>query len=215
MCVCVCFGDPCAQNFELRDYFERLLCWLDHWLSCMLDCIHVCVFLLSKNCFEKLARHLLDTLLSVELLKPFSYRNPDSSSIPSGSIENALASSIASWHLVDRLSFCSWIWFLVARYFLNTLAFDDHFLDTYLDSFLDTSRHLHLLSFIEGLYILSLRSVSHFFNLSRSVCTCSSPKHSLSHSKPLPLWFFMLFQDSSSLGKFPISYSSCISCFET
>ena len=37
------------------------MCWLDHWLSCMLDYIHVCVFLLSKNCFEKLARHLLDT----------------------------------------------------------------------------------------------------------------------------------------------------------
>ena len=91
----VCFGDPCAQNFNLRDYFERLLYGLDHWLSCMLDCIHVCVFLLSKNCFEKLARHLLHTLLSVELLKPFSYRNPDSSSIPGGSIEKALASSIA------------------------------------------------------------------------------------------------------------------------
>ena len=72
VCVYVCFGDPCAQNFKLRDYFERLLCGLDHWLSCMLDCIHVCIFLLSKNYFEKLARHLLDTLLSVELLKLFS-----------------------------------------------------------------------------------------------------------------------------------------------
>ena len=93
--MCVCFGDPCAQNFNLRDYFEILLYGLDHWLSCMLDCIHVCVFLLSKNCFEKLARHLLHTLLFVELLKPFSYRNPDSSSIPGGSIEKAPASSIA------------------------------------------------------------------------------------------------------------------------
>ena len=37
----------------------------------MLDCIHICVFHISKNCFEKLARHLLDTLLSVELLKHF------------------------------------------------------------------------------------------------------------------------------------------------
>ena len=27
----------------------------------MLDCIHVCVFHFSKNCFEKLAQHLLDT----------------------------------------------------------------------------------------------------------------------------------------------------------
>ena len=34
-------------------------------------------------------QYLFDTLLSVELLKPFLYRNPDSSSIPGGSIENA------------------------------------------------------------------------------------------------------------------------------
>ena len=37
----------------------------------MLDCIHICIFHISKNCFEKLARHILDTLLSVELLKHF------------------------------------------------------------------------------------------------------------------------------------------------
>ena len=95
--------------FKLRDYFERLLCGLDHWFNCMLDCIQVCVFLLSKNYFEKLSRHLLDTLLSVKLLKPFSYRNHDSSSILGGSIENAPTSSIASRYLMDRLSFFSWI----------------------------------------------------------------------------------------------------------
>ena len=172
--------------FKLRDYFERLLCWLDHWLSCMLDCIHVCVYLLSKNYFEKLAWHLLDTLLSIELLKPFSYRNPDSSSIPGGSTENAPASLIASRHLVDRSSFYSWIWFLVARHLLDTSAVDDHFLDTYLNRFLDTSRHLHLLRFTKGLYIPSSRSFSHFFDLSRSVRACSFPTHSLLHSKPLP-----------------------------
>ena len=178
--------------------------------------LHSClVFLLLKNCFENLARHLLDTLLSVKLLKPFSYRNLDSSSIPGGSIENAPASSIAYRHLMDRSSFCSWIWFLVARYLLDTSAVDGHFLNTYLDSFLDTSRHLHLSRFSEGLYILSSRSISHFFDLSWSIHTCSSPKHSLSHSKPLPLWFFKLFHDSSSLGKFLISHSSCISCFKT
>ena len=165
----MCFGDPCAQNFKLRDYFERLLCGLDHWLSCMLDCIHVCVFLLSKNYFEKLARHLLDTLLSIELLKPFSYRNPDSSSIPGGSIEKAPASSIAPRHLVDRSSFCSWIWFLVARYLLDTSAIKDHFLDTYLDSFLDTSQYLNCRALLKGLYILPSRSFSHFFDLSALV----------------------------------------------
>ena len=165
MCVCV-LEILMLKIFKLRDYFKRLLCWLDHWLSCMLDCIHVCIFLLSKNCFEKLARHLLNTLLSIEFLKPFSYRNPDSSSILGGSVENAPASSIASRHLLDRSSFCSWIWFLVARYLLDTSTVDDHFLDTYLDSFLDTFRHLHLSRFTEGLYILSSWSVSHFFDLS-------------------------------------------------
>ena len=100
--VCVCFGDPCAQNFNLRDYFERLLCGLDHWLSCILDCIHVCIFLLSKNCFEKLARHILDALLSVELLKPFSYCNPDSSSIPGGSIEFLFLKLILCYSILAR-----------------------------------------------------------------------------------------------------------------
>ena len=178
--------------FKLRDYFERLLCWLDHWLSCMLDCIHVYVFLLSKNCFENLAWHLLDTLLSVELLKPFSYRNPDNSSIPGGSIENAPASSIASQYLVDQSSFCSWIWFLLAWHLLDTSTVDDHFLDTYLDRFLNTSQHLHLLRFTKGLYILSSWSISHFFDLSQSVCTCSSP-NTLSLTPNLFLEIFPAF----------------------
>ena len=184
----------------------------------MLDCIHVCVFHSRKTGFKR----WLDTssipprhLAVCRDSSAVSYRFPDSSSIPDGSIEKSLASSIASWHLVDRSNFCSWIWWVVPQYLLNTSAVDNHFLDTYLDSFLNTSRHLHLSSFTEGLYILSSRSDSHFFNRSRSVRTCSSPKHCLSHSKPLPLWFFKLFQDSSSLGKFLISYSSCISCFET
>ena len=140
----------------------------------------------------------------------FSYRNLDNFSIPGGLIEKAPAFSIAPRHLVDRSTFCSWIWWVVPRYLLDTSV-----VDTYLDSFLDTSRHLHVSSFTKGLYIPSSQSNSHFFNLSWSVRTCSSPKHSLSHSKPLPLWFFKLFQDSSTLGKFLISYYSCISCFET
>ena len=107
----------------------------------------------------------------------FSYRNPNIFSIPGGSIKNGSASLIASRHLVDRSSFCFWFCWVVPWHLLDTSAVNDHFLDTYLDSSLDTSRHLHLSRFIEGLYIPS----------SQSVCTGSSPKHSLSHSKPLPL----------------------------
>ena len=160
----------------------------------MLDCIHVCVFLLLKNCFEKPAQQLLDTLLSVKLLKPFSYRNPDSSSILGGSIENAPASSIASRYLVDWSCFFSWIWFLVSWYLLDTLVADDLFLDTYLDSFLDTSRYLICRALLMVLFKPPSRSVSHFFDLSRFVRACSSPKHFLFHSQPLPQGFFKLFQ---------------------
>ena len=74
MCVCVFLRSMCLK-FLLRDVFERLLCWLDHWLSCMLDCIHVCVFHISKKLFLRASstppRDLLDTLLSVELLQLF------------------------------------------------------------------------------------------------------------------------------------------------
>ena len=141
--MCVFWRSLCSKFFRLRDYFERFFYadWIIGWVVCLIAFISV-FFSSRKTVLEKLARHLLDTLLSVELLKPFSYRNPDSSSILGGSVENAPASSIASRHLVDRSSFCSWIWFLVARYFLDTLAVDKHFLNTCLNNFLYTSRYL-------------------------------------------------------------------------
>ena len=37
--------------FLVGDVFERLKCYLDPWLSCIFDCIHVCVFLFLKKCF--------------------------------------------------------------------------------------------------------------------------------------------------------------------
>ena len=46
--VCVFLGSMCLKLL-LKDDFERLIWCLDHWLNCMLDCIHVCVFLFSKN----------------------------------------------------------------------------------------------------------------------------------------------------------------------
>ena len=99
-------------------------------------------------------------------------------------------------YLVDRSSFCSWIWFFVARYLLDTSVVDDQILDTYLDSFLDTSRYLSYRALLKGLYISQSRFFSHFFDLSRSVRDCSSPKHSPFHFKPLPQGFFKLFQVS-------------------
>ena len=43
--------------FLLRDFFESLKCRLDLWLSSMLDCVHICVFLF----FEKLFLGNLDS----------------------------------------------------------------------------------------------------------------------------------------------------------
>ena len=157
--------------------------------------------------FEKLflkmwldtSSYLLDTLLSVELLKPFSYRNPDSSSIPGGSIEKAPASSIASWHLVDRSTFCSWIWFLVAQYLLNTSTVDKHFLDTYLNSLLDTSSVEIYWRFYLNLLV---RSDPHFTRYLSWLLSVFSPK--LSHLTPILILkgFFQLFQDFLLLVSF-------------
>ena len=172
--------------FKLRDYFERFLCWLDHWLSCILDCIYICVFLRSKNCFEKLARHLLDTFSIPCYLSSFSSiflkRNLDTSSILGGLIEKAPAFSIAPQHLLDPSSFCSWICSLFLDSFLDTLAIKDQILD----NFLDTSRYLSCRALLKLLYISQSQFFSHFFNLSWSVRDCSSPKHFPFHSKPLP-----------------------------
>ena len=173
----------------------------------MLDCIHVCVFLLSK----KVARHLVICRAS----QAFSYRNPNSSSIPGGSIEKAPTSSIASRHLVDRSSFCSWIWWIVARYFLDTSAVDKHFLDTYLNSFLNTSQHLICRALLSVLFKPPRAIRTSFHSISLSIALCFLSQTLSSHSNLNPQRFLQAFSRFSSLGKLLISHSSCISCFET
>ena len=68
--MCVFLRSMCLKIL-VEDVFESITCCLDHWLSCMLDCILVYVFLLSKNCFEKLAWHLLDTFSIASYLSSF------------------------------------------------------------------------------------------------------------------------------------------------
>ena len=125
----------------------------------------------------------------------FSNRNPDSFSIPGGSIENGSASLIASRHLVDRPRFYSWFCWVVPRHLLDTSAVDDHFLDTYLDRFLDTSRHLHLSRFTAGTIYTSCAIPFSFqsISLSRYFSDFSAK---FSHLTPLivPQGFFKLFQ---------------------
>ena len=158
-------------NWEtiLRDYCVD---WIIGWVVCWIAFISV--FFSSRKTVLK------------------SWLN--TSSIPSGSIEKAPTSSITPRHLVNRSSFCSWNWFFVAQYFLDTSAVNDHFLDTSLDNFLDTSRFLRCPALLKVLFKPPSRSVSHFFDFSRSIRACSSPKHSI-FTPNLFLWdFFKLFQ---------------------
>ena len=80
-------------NILLRNICESLKCCLDPWLSCMLDCIHICVFPFLKNYFKatsKDPRHLSIPSLSVELFCCF--------------LSQSRHLSIARW--IDRESFC-------------------------------------------------------------------------------------------------------------
>ena len=154
-----------------------------------------------------MARHLAICRAS----QAFSYCNPDSSLIPGGSIDKAPTSSIASRYLVDRSSFCSWIWWVVPQYLLDTSVIDKHFLDTYLD----TSRHLICRDLLRVLYKPPCAIQTSFHSISLSIALCFLSQTLSSHSIFFLKGFFKLFQGFSSLGKLLISHSSCISCFKT
>ena len=131
----------------LRDYCVD---WIIDWVACWI--VFMSVFFSSQKTGFKMwldtssipPRHLAIYQASQ------AYRNPNSSSIPGRLIEKAPASSIASQHLVDRSSFCSWIWWVVPRYLLDTSAIDKHFSRHLPRQF---PRHLstpHLSSFTKG-----------------------------------------------------------------
>ena len=153
----------------------------------MLDCIHVCVFHFSKNCFEKLARHLLYTSSTPCCLSRFF------------SCFVLLSRQLLDAWWIDRESSCLFDSFStlggsIELLFLDLMSCSSiRQLSTTFSSIppsiassipLDTCIYRALLR----VYIfISSQSDSHFFDLSRSIRTCSSPKHHLSHSKPLPL----------------------------
>ena len=168
MCVCVCvcvfLGSLCLKLL-LRDVFESSKCWLDHWLGCMLDCIHVCVFLFLKNWFLATSidsQHLVDTWLICRALKLFLIVILTPSQQLGGSIEKVLGSLIASRQLVDWSSFFNRVWWILPQH-LSIVAFVDALtLDALLDTYLNTSQHLYLSSFTDLLYKGSARFPSHF-----------------------------------------------------
>ena len=186
--MCACFWNPLCLQFLLRDVFESLICWLDIWLSCMLDCIHIYVSLLEKRFLNNLDTSSIPPrhLAICRALKVFSYYNLNRSSTAGGSNKKVPGPSIASWQLMDRSSFSYYVFALFLYTFSTVVSVDVVFLDTFLDRWLDTSRHLYLSRITEDLYICSSRFGCDFFDFSQSVHSYSSPEHYLSYSKPLP-----------------------------
>ena len=135
----------------LRDYCVD---WIIGWVACWIAFMSV-FFTLEKLVLKSGSTppwHLAICRVS----QAFSYRYPDSSSILGGSIEKAPASLIASRHLVDRSRFYSWIWWVVPRYFLDTLTVDDHFLDSFLDTCIYRALLRVYIYFLRDLFLISL-----------------------------------------------------------
>ena len=150
---------------------------------------YLCFSLLEKRFSENLDTVLIPPrhLAFYRALKVFCFHNLERSSTAGGSNEKVPGSSIASQQLVDQLSFPSCVFALFLDSCICRRCFSQHLPR-------QMAWDLYLSRITEELYIRSSRSGSHFFNLSRSIRIYSSPKHLLSHSKPLPKWFFELFQ---------------------
>ena len=157
----VCFGIKMLIIFLLRDVFGKSKCCLDPWLSCMFDCIHICVFLFLKNCFKVTStapRHLSIPNLPIELFSCFllqsrplsiarwinreSFYPLDSSSIATSNYRACFVVD-TSGHMLDSC---------ICQNFLK--------LDTY-----------YLLRITEHLYIGSAQFSLHFPR-SLSICSC-------------------------------------------
>ena len=178
--MCVCFGIKMLIIFLLRDVFRRSKCCLDPWLSCMFDCIHICVFLFLKNCFKATSTtpwHLSIPGLSIELFSYFLSQ---------------------SWHLsiarsIDRESLCPLNSSTIHR---ACFAVDtsEHLLNSCIcRNLLKFNTFRHLLS-VE-IYWTPIYRVSAIRSSFSSIRLCPfTSQTSLTHSKPLPQGVFSLDQ---------------------
>ena len=71
--VYVCFGSKCFAFFLLRDVFKSLKCCLDLWLSGLLDCIHICVFLHFEKLFLSSSTASWQISIDSYLSKPLDF----------------------------------------------------------------------------------------------------------------------------------------------
>ena len=153
--MCVFLGSLCLKLL-LGDDFESLKCWLDLWLTCMLDCIHIYVFPFLKNYFKVTLTdpwHLPTPGLSMELFSWF--------------LSQSRHLSIARW--IDRESFC-----LLDGFSIASRSIEVGF-------FLIDSRHLSIdrdtlacISFFFVLHFFPFVSIASCFSFScRSMVPCS------------------------------------------
>ena len=201
--MCVFLGSMCLKLL-LRDVFENLKCWLNHWLTCMLDCIHICVF----SFLEKLFLSNLDSFStpSRHLAIYWAFQLPliailIASQQLGGSIEISSGSSIASRQLVDWSRFFLAFCWIVPRQILDSFICWRLF---YRHLAQHLSRQFYLSRFTRLLFKREFRFPSHF-SRSLSWQTClSNSQNSLTHSKPHSQVIFKLSQIFSSLGEFLI-----------
>ena len=190
-CVCVCVF---LEIHVLKFSFERCF-WEFNMLIGSLFELHVGLH--SCLCFS----HLEKLFLKVGSTPPWSQSRQhldtwwidrdwvcilDSFLIPGGSIKIWSVSSTVPRYLVDRSSFCSWCWWVISRYLLDTSAVDDHFLGT---SSTDTSTPLNtficrdLLAFLYKPHVWSGNHASNDVDGNAS----STDEMSTWHSCPLSL----------------------------
>ena len=193
--MCVFWNSLCSKflNWEtiLRDFCVD---WIIGWVVCWIAFISV-LFTSRKTVLKSWLNTSLIPCYMSSFSSIFLKRNLDISSIASGSIEKAPASSIAPQHLLDWSSFCFESNSLLLDNFLNTLAIEDQILDTYLNRYLDTFICRDLLV----AYIRPLCNPNFISFLSLSILLCFSPKTISSYSKLVPQGFFKLFQVSPYL----------------
>ena len=152
MCVCVCvLGSKCLSILLMRDDFERLKWCLDLWLSCMFDCIHVCIFLFFWKTVFKQSRQLLDTSRYLAYLSNSSatfYRNLDSCLIHRDTF--CLVDSFSTASSIHRAS-CTSRQMLDSSSTAKTCVLN-----------LDTSQHILIGRDLWSFYIRFLRGFSSF-----------------------------------------------------
>ena len=195
----------------LRDYCVD---WIIGWVACWIAFISV-FFFSRKIGFKKVARHLLDTLLFVELLKLFHIAIPTTPRYLVDWLRKLLPPPylLDTWW-IDRASVLG-----SDELFLDTCSIPrlstSIFLDTYLDSFLDTSRHLICRVLLSVLYKPPCAIQTSFHSISLLIALCFLSQTLSKSLQSCFSKFLQAFSRFSSLGELLISHSSCISCFET